>query len=212
MQSSNSYVGLVRVPTRLLIVGGLHMVVVWALINGLHVRLSVLPKPTDLTISMLTEDRPPPVHMTPTEVPRTTFTLREDQPVIPKLTDPILETAPVITQTAPSVFTEPTPMPAEPQPVLTGAALDPRHPLTQPEYPMAARRLDESGKVALAVLIGANGRVLDVKVAQSSGWPVLDEAAMAEARTHWRLRPATRNGVPVEQWLTLGVVFRLESR
>jgi hypothetical protein len=51
-----------------------------------------------------------------------------------------------------------------------------------------------------------------MKVAESSGSSRLDQAAMSEARSHWRLRPATRNGVPFEQWLTLRVVFHLENR
>ena len=63
-----------------------------------------------------------------------------------------------------------------------------------------------------ALEVGTDGRVMDAKVAQSSGFPRLDEAAVKEARSHWRLRPAMRNGVPFEQWLTLGVVFRLENQ
>lgn len=101
------------------------------------------------------------------------------------------------------------PMPA---PDVTGAAVDPRHPLTQPAYPPAAIRGNEEGALNLLILVGTDGRVRDVKVAQSSGSSRLDEAAMSEAKAHWRLRPAMRNGVPFEQWLTLRVVFHLENR
>ena len=103
----------------------------------------------------------------------------------------------------------PTPTPAS---VVTDAAVDPRHPLTQPPYPPGAIRGNEEGALNLSVLVGTDGRVRDVKVAESSGSSRLDQAAMSEARSHWRLRPATRNGVPFEQWLTLRVVFHLENR
>jgi hypothetical protein len=46
---------------------------------------------------------------------------------------------------------------------------------------------------------------------QSSGSGLLDQAAISEARHHWRLRPATRAGVPFESWYTLRVVFRIEG-
>lgn len=212
MQSYNSYVGLRRVPASLLLVGGLHLVVVWALINGLHVRLTAVAQPADVVASMIDTVRPQPEHFTPPDVPRAEIKLTDQPPVVNELTE--------INTDDPSIPDLPPPgppemldtTPADPQPTITGAAVDPRHPLTQPDYPPSARRGDEQGKVVLSVLIGADGRVADVKVAQSSGFARLDQAAVNEARAHWRLRPATRNGTPFEQWLTLGVVFRLENR
>jgi protein TonB len=77
---------------------------------------------------------------------------------------------------------------------------------------MSGRRNSQQGAVALEILVGTDGRVRDAKVSQSSGFELLDQAAMTEAKQHWRLRPARRNGVAFEQWLTLRVVFRLEDR
>jgi TonB family protein len=54
--------------------------------------------------------------------------------------------------------------------------------------------------------------VHDAKVARTSGSDRLDQAAVSEAKARWHLRPATRDGRPFEQWLTLRVVFRLENR
>lgn len=212
MQSSNSYVGLVRVPTRLLVVGGLHLAVVWALINGLHVHAGVTEKPTDITGTFF--DPPAaPVDKTPTPDIHPVQFNYIPTPVPIDFTPPAPD--PDTTITVPTDEIPPPvmhTMPAEPEPVMTGAAVDPRHPLTQPDYPMSAIHLNEQGKIALTVLIGADGHVLEAKVARSSGSSRLDQAAVNEARAHWRLKPATRNGVPVEQWLTLGVVFRLEDR
>jgi periplasmic protein TonB len=101
---------------------------------------------------------------------------------------------------------------ADPEPVINAAAVDPHHPLTQPPYPMSSRHLAEEGALLLDILVGADGHVRDAKVSHSSGFERLDQAALSEAKQHWRLRPATRNGVAFEQWLTLRVVFRLEDR
>ena len=212
MQSSNSYVGLTQVPTRLLVVGGLHLAVIWALINGLHVP-TVFEKPTHTTARLINEDPPPLPPRTPPDVKTTPVAFT------PAKLPPLVIEDNMARETA---ITPPPPLElphdagamlaAEPKPLITGAAVDPRHPLTQPDYPMSSIHLNEQGKLALAVLVGADGRVVDVKVAQSSGSTRLDQAAVNEARAHWRLKPASRNGVPFEQWLTLGVVFRLEDR
>jgi periplasmic protein TonB len=201
----------IQVPTRLLVVGGLHVAVIWALINGLHVPVGAFIKPTHTTATLITEDPAPPPALTPPTVKTTAVAFRPDPPRV------IIET-----NTPSEIAIAPPPadiqgdggtiVAAEPKPVVTAAAVDPRHPLTQPDYPMSSIHLNEQGKIALAVLVGADGRVVDVRVAQSSGSTRLDQAAVNEARAHWRLKPATRNGMPVEQWLTLGVVFRLEDR
>jgi protein TonB len=215
VHSSISYVGLRRVPTKLLLVGGLHLVVFWALLNAFNVHPST-PCLCSNTVADVIDEPPPPAepiplpNVTPTEVK---FTV-DPPPVIPELTDTDGKSDPTITEPHPDltlVQSQPSGT-AEPEPQINGAAVDPHRPLTQPDYPAAARRADEQGKVALQVLVGTDGRVRDVKVVQSSGFARLDQAAVNEALAHWRLRPATRNGQPFEQWITLGVVFRLENR
>jgi protein TonB len=193
----------------LLVVGAIHLAVIWALINGLHVRAGAAIQPADITAEFLRQDRPPPEPVIAPEHPRTIEFTAQPLPMPEHINININTDSDMAITPPPAVeFQDP----GQPETVVTGAAVDPRHPLTQPDYPMSARRLDEQGKVALSVLVGTDGHVLEVKVAQSSGSPRLDQAAVNEARAHWRLRPATRNGVPFEQWLTLGVVFRLENR
>ena len=212
MLSSSSSAALRRVPTNLLLVGVLHLIVVWALINGLHIRLSTPERPSDIVASMLDPAQPPPEHVIAPDVPQTQVNYTPAA-IVPEILLPPIDDAADITQEVLPRIEEPTqPALIDEQPVVTGAAIDPRHPLTQPEYPASAVRSGEEGKLALQVLVGPDGRVADVKVARSSGSPRLDQAAVSEARSHWRLRPATRNGVPFAQWLTLGVVFRLEGR
>lgn len=65
-----------------------------------------------------------------------------------------------------------------------------------PEYPASARRLRESGRVVVKVWLNANGQVERSQVAQSSGFPRLDNAAIATVE-RWRCNSATRNGLAV---------------
>jgi protein TonB len=64
--------------------------------------------------------------------------------------------------------------------------------------------------VLLKMRITAQGRVEDVQVVRSAGYPDLDESAM-EAVRRWRFEPARRNGQQVaEDAVLLPVVFQLQ--
>ena len=214
MLSSNSSITLRRGPASLLVVGGVHLVVFWALLHALQGRghdYSSCGLCADIEIKMIEKDPPPPdqAHL-PDVTPATVHYIPTDP--VPTVPLTLADDGPTITLPPPAETDFFPPAPTEPQAVISGAAVDPRHPLTQPDYPASSIRSAEQGRIALSVLVGSDGRVIDARVAHSSGFPHLDEAAVKEARAHWRLRPATRNGVPFEQWLTLGVVFRLENR
>jgi len=56
-----------------------------------------------------------------------------------------------------------------------------------PEYPMVARFRRYEGKVELEFDVDAKGNVSNIKLNQSSGYSVLDEAAI-KAHTNWRYR------------------------
>jgi periplasmic protein TonB len=68
--------------------------------------------------------------------------------------------------------------------------------LNAPAYPPLSRRLGEEGKLVLRVELDESGRVNIARVATSSGFKRLDEAAMAAVKT-WRCNPPQRNGQPV---------------
>ena len=213
MPSTHSLAALRRVPTPMLIVGGLHLAVIWALLNGLQIHNAPSASPVDITVDMVDRQPLPPETPAPPDPRPLEFKFREPQP------------RPFVVDTVgapPQATFDDSPAPplefqnpggsAEPQPVINAAAVDPHHPLTQPPYPMASRRLAEEGALVLDILVSADGHVRDAKVSRSSGFERLDQAAVSEAEQHWRLRPATRNGVAFEQWLTLRVVFRLTDR
>ena len=79
-----------------------------------------------------------------------------------------------------------------------------------PRYPLLAREQGMEGVVMLSVLVRSDGRVEDARVANSSGAPVLDEAALTAVRT-WLFVPATRGGRPVESIVEVPVKFALRS-
>jgi protein TonB len=209
MPSTHSLAALRRVPTPMLIVGGLHLAVIWALLNGLQIHNAPSVRLDDITADVIDRQAPP---KTPPDPEVLTRQLKFTEPQPPPIVIETTESAPQLTiddrPTPPLEFQNPGGS-AEPQPVINAAAVDPHHPLTQPPYPMASRRLAEEGIVLLDILVGPDGHVRDAKVSRSSGFDRLDQTAMSEARQHWRLRPATRNGSAFEQWLTLKVVFRL---
>jgi len=77
-----------------------------------------------------------------------------------------------------------------------------------PEYPQAARRAGQQGTVIVLASCSATGAVEDVALAQSSGFPLLDEAAL-EAVRHWTFAPATLDGVAVASFVRVPVDFVL---
>jgi protein TonB len=83
-----------------------------------------------------------------------------------------------------------------------------RNPL--PRYPLAARRAGEHGTVTLRVLVTRDGLPARVDVEKSSGSTHLDRAALEAVRA-WRFAPARQGAEPVESWLLVPVVFRLEG-
>ena len=79
----------------------------------------------------------------------------------------------------------------------------------KPKYPPAARRAGQQGTVTLSFTIGSSGAVISARIAKSSGYILLDNAALSAIRS-WRFKPA-RNALDeaVSYSYTLPVPFRL---
>ncbi len=98
---------------------------------------------------------------------------------------------------APVVPAPPPSMPLSTGPVALATELSVTCPdRTAPAYPSRSRRNGEEGVVVLRVELGETGKVDAARVQSSSGFPRLDEAAIAAVRV-WRCKPARRNGQPV---------------
>ncbi|WP_157861444.1 energy transducer TonB [Desulfurivibrio alkaliphilus] len=78
-----------------------------------------------------------------------------------------------------------------------------------PPYPRAAQRRHHQGTVILEVLVNRQGRVEELQVAESSGYPLLDQAALA-AVADWRFEPGRRNGQTITSTVLVPVSFVLQ--
>jgi periplasmic protein TonB len=75
-------------------------------------------------------------------------------------------------------------------------------------YPPSARRLGQQGLVKVETNISARGIVIDCRVAVSSGFPSLDNAAL-EAVQQARFLPAMKNGRQVASKILIPIRFKL---
>lgn len=78
-----------------------------------------------------------------------------------------------------------------------------------PAYPEAARAARQQGTVLLRVRVDAAGRVTDVRITGSSGYPLLDERAESTVSHRWRFKPARLGGVPVASEVIVPIRFTL---
>lgn len=79
-----------------------------------------------------------------------------------------------------------------------------------PRYPLVARRNGEQGTVTLRVLVTREGLPASVSVEKTSGSNHLDSAALETVKT-WRFMPARQGAQPVEAWVLVPIVFKLEG-
>ncbi len=79
----------------------------------------------------------------------------------------------------------------------------------RPANPTESRRRGEEGTVVLLLSLGADGAIAQVAIEASSGFPRLDEAAVAAA-WGWRFRPARADGMGVPSVARQRVAFRLD--
>lgn len=127
--------------------------------------------------------------------------------VIPENTEAPKSTAPVV---AAPPAPEPPPAPVvkeEPLMEAKGGVGHLNNP--PPEYPEFAADQGSEGTVILRVKVLPNGKPAEVKVKKSSGFSLLDDAAVAAAK-RWAFTPAKRGNTPVEGWAIFPVEFKLQ--
>jgi bla regulator protein BlaR1 len=79
----------------------------------------------------------------------------------------------------------------------------------KPMYPKESLRYEHQGTVTLAFKIGADGKVQESNLKNSSGFPLLDETAR-EAIAKCQFRPATQGGKPIAAWMQMQYVWTLK--
>jgi periplasmic protein TonB len=195
--------------TAIFLVVTLHVFILYGLKNGLaRHALELITGPVEVKMidETIPEDKEPPppppkLETPPPFVPPPEIAI--ELPVDAPATNAIV----AVQTTRPTV-----PPPMAPSSAKSPPRSDPKHPLTQPEYPPTARRLGQEGTVVLLIYVQTDGKVGDVKIHKSSGFDKLDEAAMREAKRSWRFIPAKEGNTPVAEWGQFAVTFRLTDQ
>ncbi len=78
----------------------------------------------------------------------------------------------------------------------------------QPRYPESARMRGIQGRVFLEVRVNPRGKPDNVRIKASSGFKVLDRAALKAVR-RWHFQPALKNGSAVSGMVVVPVNFKL---
>jgi protein TonB len=161
-------------------------------------------KPTTLTVINVNELPPPPVEKLP---PPPKVVPVE---VVPQLVTPPPLVQPVAPPPPPIAAPVAPPKPTPSGPVMVGDLDEKLIEGNPPRYPVESRRKKEQGTVQLRLLIGVDGRVVQVSIAQSSGFERLDQAALQAAKS-WRWQPMLRDGQPVEVRGIMSIPFVLKA-
>jgi protein TonB len=205
--------------TKLAVVVAIHVLLGIALIKTMHVRTLSLPSMPSAVELIHTID-PPPVLPPPTAL--AVATLPAPAIVVPAVEVP-LPTPPVQSQVTTTTASDP--LPLQP-PAATAATTTP--PAVQgndagvsvraasmldgcakPAYPAQSARNGASGTVTLALLVGMDGHVNASRIARSSGFKELDQAALG-AMSQCRFRPAMHGDVAQAGWALVAYDWKLE--
>jgi protein TonB len=104
------------------------------------------------------------------------------------------------------------PIPQRPTPVATAKTANVPQPVvirnTPPVYPETARRAGWEGRVTVRVEVSADGLPMSVALQKSSGYGVLDQAALRAVKG-WRFQPRTMGGVAMAGTVDVPVNFTL---
>jgi protein TonB len=170
-------------------------------------------KATELTIDIAPPPPPPPV-IKPKPLPQ----IAEAKPIVrqPSALEPVVqsvtEPSAPSTETVQVAVTAPPAVPAPPVPVV--------EPVTEPHgyagylnnpapvYPLAAQKHGLQGKVILKIHVLTSGQPDNVSIAKSSGYAILDEAAV-KAVSAWMFEPARRGKTPIDGWVNVPINFNL---
>ncbi len=78
-----------------------------------------------------------------------------------------------------------------------------------PKYPRIARIRGYEGNVLLDVLVNKDGKVHDLKIFRSSGYLLLDKAAISSVK-YWLFEPGMIGDEKVDMWVRVPIRFELK--
>lgn len=94
-------------------------------------------------------------------------------------------------------------------PVVTQAQY--RTPPPAPRYPKLALKRRQSGEVLVRVMVAATGQIVTTKVVRSSGFKLLDQAALHSV-SRWQFEPWRLDGIAQRSWVEVPVDFTIKRR
>lgn len=152
----------------------------------------------DMAVSFaLTTYTPPPI-------------LQQKRSSVAPAAVPVAEQAAVAAEPMPALAAAPqtaaAPVVADTQPDYKAAYLN----NPPPVYPMVARRNGLQGRVLLNVEVLASGGSGKITVQSSSGYAMLDNAALQTVKS-WRFVPARQGGQAVDKWFMIPIQFSLKD-
>ena len=196
----------------IIVVIAIHVLMVWALASGLaNSTIELLRGDLETTVvAEVAEDEGPPPPPPP-----------DFEPPPPTVAPPdiSIDLAPQV-QAQQQTITTVVERPAPPPPVV--AAAPPPPPIIPPrpgprnvvdpnqDYPPISVRLQEEGRVQLAITVAADGTCKDAQVVTSSGKTRLDEASVNLCKRKFRWTPATQAGAPIEARVNMNVTWQLK--
>lgn len=179
--------------------------------------LTLIAAPPDI-------DAAPATVVPPREIPPPPEVNSPEPPAPERVPEPVVVAATSATSEQSSTTSAPAPPPAPP--AGDGSSVKPGADATtqtsapdvkaqpdylknpEPPYPALARRRRQEGLVLLWLTVGSDGQPRNVTVKQSSGHPLLDEAAL-HAVTNWKFTPAHIREKAVESEIEIPVRFQL---
>lgn len=94
--------------------------------------------------------------------------------------------------------------------VLPGASLQALN-SPPPAYPPQAVRENLTGVVELEILVGVDGKPIEVSIVRSSGHRLLDQAAVRVVKSRWTFQPAMSDGQPIQALGRVPIEFKLQQ-
>lgn len=125
-------------------------------------------------------------------------------PVVPVTTTSATATAPIGDNSSPTPGKDFTTTAGNP----TALAKPDYRKNPEPEYPLAARRRGQQGTVLLNITVNARGQATEISLKQSSGYELLDQAALQAVKT-WEFEPARIRNLAMESKIEVPVRFKL---
>lgn len=181
-----------------------HGFLIWAFASGLATRVVELvtkPIETNIIDEVKTDDVPPPPP--PPELERPPV-----QVVAPEITINLTPDAPPPPIAA--ITTQPITPPPPRAPVASTSVKAVSIPNPDDLYPATARNAGQEGRPVVTVCVSEANKLESVELADSSSFPLLDEAAVKVAKGG-HFKAATIEGKPVRQCVKLPIKFQLKK-